>query len=195
MLIFIFSYIIPILIAAVLSPIAWHYIAAWFGIFLLCLGVGWEIISIIRSIQSVKGGWTGVVEHGGVSMLRNPGTYWVWLGIWCLKKFRTGEYAHVLEVPLSRKVASLETSGSLKRVAAYCTIFNPILASQCEDWRTSIKVIVADAVGDWIQNGPYRNNLLGRSADDLEDFSQNAADMAAMLGIKCKVSLYVEPSN
>lgn len=194
MLIFILSYIVPILVMASVAPLLGHYLAGWFGWLIFSIGLGWEIISIIRSIQSVKGGWQGVIEHGGVSLLRNPGTHWIWLGIWCLKKFRTGEYAHVLEVSLSRKVASLETSGSFKKVAAYCTIVNPVLASQCEDWRTEIKVIVADAVGDWIQNGSYRNNLLGRNADDLENFSQNAADMAAMLGIRCKVSLYVEPS-
>ncbi len=179
---------------APIAPLAGHYLAGWFGWFLFSIGAIWEVISIIRSVQSVKGGWHGVIEHGGDSMLRNPGTHWIWLGIWRLRKFRTGKYIHALEVSPSRKVASLETGGSFKKVTAYCTIINPILVSHCEDWRALVQDLVADVIGDWLQNGPYRNELLGRNAEDLEHFSQEAANLAATWGIRCKVSLCVEPS-
>ncbi len=186
------------------APIAGHFIVGWFGWLLFVAGLVWEIISILRSIQCVKGGWRGVIDGSGEhNEVFNAGIHWVWLGIWKLRCYRYRSGANLIEIPMSRRVAFTDCTGVLKKVAVYVTITNPVLASQRQNWRAEVENLVADVIGDWLQGGSYRNQqnqndpggtIRNRSAYPLRNFSQEAADVAAEWGLDCRVSLHVEPS-
>ena len=158
----------------------------------ILLSILWEVVAIISSLRPVGGGYVGVIKTPRGLRRVGPGVHFVPKGIGSLKKLLGGQNAYSVYVPIDGKMAFLDSGGTLKGVTAYITVIDPVLAVACENWMYSLRPLVGDAIVDWLQGGPYRDQIRARVGQDLEFFSREAAKIAAGWGLTVRISLNVQ---